>query len=588
MADNPGVVVDNQPQPPPQAQPQEGQQVLLQIPLGQVNNEQPVQFNQPLMGPLVGSLAPYDPSGRLSFAGWLQLFANFCLLNGIPEEPQDANGQFFPIQNLRRMIFIQFIGERAYEEIRRACLPLQPHQRSIRFMCSVVRAAFEPEGLVEANRLRFSNLVQRDNQSAQSFINSLQLAAENCNFGAAYNLCMKSRLLAGIRCDRTREALLAQSARLDYSGTKALFLQLDAARMQSQELARAANVYNVDRAAQSTSRRPASDSRSENQKVGQRHEVRQQKDAKNTAKRSPVPSASSSECTRCGGDHPPSSCWAKNQRCYQCNRFGHTARKCNNPRKIHHTNDQTEEPEVFEDADDRLIQTVYEAAFGKKPSARSDLNLDCVDTPFCDDIQIGHVELKNGAETMNHSITLVKVVAPMLTLLCAFTVLGGLRFSWPQFSFARWCCVFLSFALFVFCLGADAERFTFPGFRRGKNITSKVNQSPSLVMPIRINKTVCQMELDTGAGVTLFPLDSFRDKFGSVPLNASNLVLTGVSGPIKIFGEAIVKVSCPESNVQFSLPIVVCYSSHLKLPLIGRNWLDILFPTWRNQWKDSI
>jgi len=95
MADNPNGVGGNQPQQPPQAQPQEGQQVLLQIPLGQVNNEQPVQFNQPLMSPLVGSLAPYDPSGRLSFAGWLQLFANFCLFNGIPEEHQDANGQFF-------------------------------------------------------------------------------------------------------------------------------------------------------------------------------------------------------------------------------------------------------------------------------------------------------------------------------------------------------------------------------------------------------------------------------------------------------------------------------------------------------------
>jgi len=210
------------------------------------------------------------------------------------------------------MIFIQFIGERAYEEIRRACLPLQPHQRSIRFMCSVVRAAYELEELVEANRLRFSNLVQRDNQSAQSFINTLQLAAENCNFGAAYNLCMKSRLLAGIRCDRTREALLAQSARLDYSGTKALFLQLDAARMQSQELARAANIHKVDNA----NRRPVQQPRQvypqrNRQYQGHRpgQNQRQQRHSTTTVQETP--------CWRCGRQqHPPNQCPARTWRCY--------------------------------------------------------------------------------------------------------------------------------------------------------------------------------------------------------------------------------------------------------------------------------
>jgi len=103
---------------------------------------------------------------------------------------------------------------------------------------------------VEANRLRFSRLVQTEGQSAQSFCNSLQVAAENCNFGPAYSMTLKSRLLAGISSDSIRERLLAQSTALDYSGTKALFLQMDAARAQSQVLARAANVNAVRQPAQ--------------------------------------------------------------------------------------------------------------------------------------------------------------------------------------------------------------------------------------------------------------------------------------------------------------------------------------------------
>ena len=57
---------------------------------------------------------------------------------------------------------------------------------------------------------------------------------------------------------------------------------------------------------------------------------------------------------------------------------------------------------------------------------------------------------------------------------------------------------------------------------------------------------------------------------------------------------SIVNVSCPESSDQFSMPIDVCCSSHLKSPLIGRNlgtpeigW-TFFFPIWRDQWKHSI
>jgi len=79
----------------------------------------------------------------------------------------------------------------AYEEIRRASLPFLPHQRSIQHMCQIVREAFEPSGMVKANRMRFGSLVQRDGQSAQAFCNVLQVAAEHCNFGVAYSMTLK-------------------------------------------------------------------------------------------------------------------------------------------------------------------------------------------------------------------------------------------------------------------------------------------------------------------------------------------------------------------------------------------------------------
>ena len=80
-------------QPPPQANPQVLVGELVAGPL-----------NQPLFGQLVGRLSPYDPSGRLSFTGWFQIFANFCLMNGVEEEPLDEQGQPLLVPSVAKVL----------------------------------------------------------------------------------------------------------------------------------------------------------------------------------------------------------------------------------------------------------------------------------------------------------------------------------------------------------------------------------------------------------------------------------------------------------------------------------------------------
>jgi len=160
------------------------------------------------------------------------------------EEPVYENGQHLLVPSMRRILFMQCIGDRAYEETRKASLPLLPNQRSFEFMVSVIKRAFEPQGMLEANRMQVSTLVRRDGQSAQSWCNTFQVAAETCEFGQEYSMNMKSRLIAGVR-DNIREKLLNQGTGLEHFGTKELFLQLDSNRQQAQALARAANVYAV-------------------------------------------------------------------------------------------------------------------------------------------------------------------------------------------------------------------------------------------------------------------------------------------------------------------------------------------------------
>jgi len=98
MADQ--QAVNNPPvQPGPNHQQDAGVQQIIHV----------GPFNQPLFGPLVGDLVPLDPSGNISLAGWSQKFTNFCVMNGIDDEPLDEHGNHLPVRNMRRMLFIQWV-----------------------------------------------------------------------------------------------------------------------------------------------------------------------------------------------------------------------------------------------------------------------------------------------------------------------------------------------------------------------------------------------------------------------------------------------------------------------------------------------
>ena len=80
--------------------------------------------------------------------------------------------------------------------------------------------------------------------------------------------------------------------------------------------------------------------------------------------------------------------------------------------------------------------------------------------------------------------------------------------------------------------------------------------------------------------MSLIPLQYFTKNF-HLNFKPTSLLLQGVSDQIQTLGEILVEVYCPDTNVSAILPLIVCESAHLKYPLLGRSWLDVLFPDWR-------
>lgn len=112
------------------------------------------------------------------------------------------------------------------------------------------------------------------------------------------------------------------------------------------------------------------------------------------------------------------------------------------------------------------------------------------------------------------------------------------------------------------------------------------NSCPERVPMIIQGKTIL-FEIDCGACRSVIHVDDF-DKYLS-NLNMYKVkydlrVLTGQN--VSVVGET--KVEIKLGSQVFTLPLVVLFSEHKFVPLLGRNWLNVLSPGWREKIKFSL
>ena len=99
-------------------------------------------------------------------------------------------------------------------------------------------------------------------------------------------------------------------------------------------------------------------------------------------------------------------------------------------------------------------------------------------------------------------------------------------------------------------------------------------------------KEVC-FEVDTGACVTIISKEEYQNKFCNISLTKilSN-ILTVTGENLKELGKFDAEVRIGIGS--YILPIIVVDSDKPFRALLGRNWLDILFPEWRNSFNKKL
>jgi len=113
--------------------------------------------------------------------------------------------------------------------------------------------------------------------------------------------------------------------------------------------------------------------------------------------------------------------------------------------------------------------------------------------------------------------------------------------------------------------------------------TNSLSSSQPERATVSVNGRQISMEIDTGSGVTIVS-ESFCRKVLKLKLNPSPLQLKTITSPIEIIGESLVVVQVAGLAPQtLKLYVVNCLVEFL--PLMGRDWLDVLIPKWRDNFN---
>jgi len=114
-------------------------------------------------------------------------------------------------------------------------------------------------------------------------------------------------------------------------------------------------------------------------------------------------------------------------------------------------------------------------------------------------------------------------------------------------------------------------------------VMRSVIEHPGKLSKVIVNGMEIEFEVDTGAGVSVMSESMFSQYFSNPTLSPVPVTLSTIAGEVVVPGQVEVFVkklgSVEKSHV---LPIIICQGSAPAVPLMGRQWLDSLYPEWRS------
>lgn len=218
--------------------------------------------------------------------------------------------------------FLSAIGSTTYQTLRNLASPDLPSSKSYDELKALLMKHFKPKPSVIAERCKFNNCYQGENQGMNEFITEIKKLSEHCEFGTFSNDALCDRLVCGLheKFKQIQLKLLVEE-KLDFKKAFEISLHMEMARKDTHEIQKDNQVHDkVNKVGKKPFKPPKGRSEAA-------------KKPESTSK--PSTSASqSTDCYCCGGEHSPQSCKWKTAECFHCHKMGHLAKVCKQKSKL--------------------------------------------------------------------------------------------------------------------------------------------------------------------------------------------------------------------------------------------------------------
>ena len=205
------------------------------------------------------------------------------------------------------------MGATTYDTLWSLLAPTPPQEKTFGELLEALRKHFDPEPLVIAERFRFYQRLQKQDESIADFIADLHRLSIKCEFGDFLDQALRDRFVCGIHSQAIQKKLLAE-AKLTIQRAQEIALGMESTDKDSKDLKGPAAGDSGTRSAEAT--------------------VYTTSSTKGTVKEKP--------CSRCGRRHAEKSCKFKDAICHRCGKRGHIAPVCRSGSPTSHVSKKTD------------------------------------------------------------------------------------------------------------------------------------------------------------------------------------------------------------------------------------------------------
>nr|XP_053608362.1 uncharacterized protein LOC128674077 [Plodia interpunctella] len=253
---------------------------------------------------------------------------------------------------------ITVMGSDAYELMVNLCTPDKPSTKSFEDLVKVMKAHLQPKPSLLAERFKFRQRVQKENEIVIDYLTELKRLSKDCKFeSASLKENIRDQFVCGLRNENIRQRLFAEEDSITLEKAFRLAVAMETAETNAALVEDRTRAGKSDGLPTTSVNQLRSSERNRARRTSTWHGgmYRGQSDKETGAgasgrsgagsdKRSAGKNPDTKRCNVCGGQHEATLCKFRYYVCRVCNKEGHLKRMCPKFRggysKLHHLSEQ--------------------------------------------------------------------------------------------------------------------------------------------------------------------------------------------------------------------------------------------------------